>query len=58
MQNVRCDRYIVIRFVDTPQIEQVSLRSPLASPSNSERKFNLDLVAAIIKPCAILYLLL
>lgn len=59
MQNVRCDRYIVIRFVDTPpQMEQVSLRSPLESPSNSQQKLNLDLVAAIMKPCAILYLLL
>ncbi len=49
---------IVIRFVDTPQMEQVSLRSPLESPSNSQQKLNLDLVAAIMKPCAILYLLL
>lgn len=60
MQNVKCDRYIVIviRFFDTPQMEQVSLRSPLESPSNSQQKLNLDLVAAIMKPCAILYLLL
>ncbi|WP_258003748.1 hypothetical protein [Fischerella thermalis] len=42
MQNFRCDRYVAMRFVDTPHIEQVSLRSPLESPSISEWKFKLD----------------